>query len=258
VSIIARNAPQVHSDFRLTLGYDKLTVRIEMKQESKSQASAILPVGRSKEEARQFYDRVSGFYDCIMGIFERKYAARALQSLSIQNGETVLEIGFGPGRCLKQIAQSVGDQGQAYGIDISPGMLEVTKRRLEMAQLIDRVELHCGDAAKLPYEENTFDAVFMSFTLELFDTPEIPEVLEEVKRVLKPTGRLGVVSMSRDYEESILLRLYEWAHNRWPKYVDCRPIYVEESLIDAGYRIQSKEKTRLIGLLPLESVITRM
>jgi len=74
----------------------------------------------------------------------------ALASLSIQNGETVVEIGFGPGYCLKRIAQSVGHKGKAYGIDISPGMLEVTKRRSEKAQLIDRVELYCGDAAKLP------------------------------------------------------------------------------------------------------------
>ncbi|MBA7635754.1 hypothetical protein ES703_43358 [subsurface metagenome] len=94
----------------------------------------------------------------------------------------------------------------------------------------------------------------MSFTLELFDTPEIPKVLEEVKRVLKPAGRLGVVSMSRGYGESTLLRLYEWAHKKLPKYVDCRPIYVERALIDAGYKIQSKEKARLMGL-PLEITI---
>lgn len=228
-----------------------------MKQESKSQASAILPVGRSKEEARQFYDRVSRFYDCTMGVFERKYAEKALQSLSIQNGETVLEIGFGPGHCLKRVAQLVGPQGKASGIDISSGMLEVAKSRLEKAQLIDRVELHCGDAIKLPYDESTFDAVFMSFTLELFDTPEIPKVLEEIKRVLKPAGRLGVASMSRGYGEPILLRLYEWAHNKWPGYVDCRPIYVEESLIDAGYRVQSKEKAWLMGL-PVEIIVAKI
>jgi demethylmenaquinone methyltransferase/2-methoxy-6-polyprenyl-1,4-benzoquinol methylase len=228
-----------------------------MKQESKPQVSAILPVGRSKEEARQFYDRISRFYDYIMGVFERKHAEKALQSLSIQNGETVLEIGVGPGRCLKRIAQSVGHRGQAYGIDISPGMLEVTKRRLEKAQLEDRVKLYCGDAAKLPYDENTFDAVFMSFVLELFSTPEIPEVLEEIKRLLKPAGRLGIASLSRSYGRPTLLRVYEWAHNRWPKYVDCRPIYVEESLIDAGYRIQSKEKAQLMGL-PVEIIIAKI
>jgi len=225
-----------------------------MKQKSESQASAILPVPRSKEEAKQFYDRISRLYDYLTGAFERKYAEMALEQLSVQEGETVLEIGFGPGHCLKWIAQSVGQTGKAYGVDISSGMLEVTKRRLEKARLIDRVELYCGDATNLPYGDNTFDAAFMSFTLELFDTPEIPKVLEEVKRVLRPAGRLGVVSMSKEDGESTRLRLYEWAHKKWPKYVDCRPIYVEASLIDAGYKIQSRQKIRLMGL-PGEIVV---
>ena len=216
--------------------------------------SHILPVPRSKQEAKQLYDRISRFYDYLTGAFERKYAEMALERLSVQEGETVLEIGFGTGHCLKRIAQSVGQTGKAYGIDISSGMMRMTKRRLEKAQLIDRVELCCGDAANLPYDDNTFDAAFTSFTLELFDTPEIPKVLKEIKRVLKPTGRLGVASISRENGESTLLRLYEWTHKKWPKYIDCRPIYVERALIDAGYTIRSKEKVRLIGL-PGEIVI---
>jgi demethylmenaquinone methyltransferase/2-methoxy-6-polyprenyl-1,4-benzoquinol methylase len=95
----------------------------------------------------------------------------------------------------------------------------------------------------------------MSFTLELFDTPEIGKVLEEVKRVLKSRGRLGVVSMSKEDGESKLVRLYEWVHKKWPRYVDCRPIYVEQSLKDAGYEIKSKRKVSLLGLLSGEIVI---
>ena len=225
-----------------------------MKQEGKSAVSPVLPVPRSKEEARQFYDRLSRFYDLLTAAFERKYAEMALERLSIKEGEAVLEIGFGSGHCLRQIAQSVGQRGKAYGIDISAGMLELTKRKLERAQLMDRTELYCGDAASLPYNDNTFDAVFMSFTLELFDTPEIPKVLAEVKRVLKPGGRFGIASMSKGNGDSTMLMLYEWAHKKWPKYIDCRPIYVEQSLKDAGYEIKNKEKVRLLGL-PGEIII---
>ncbi|MCD6371912.1 MAG: hypothetical protein J7L39_04340 [Candidatus Aenigmarchaeota archaeon] len=49
----------------------------------------------------------------------------------------------------------------------------------------------------------------MSFTLELFDTPEIPKILTEIKRVLKPKGRLGIISMPKEDENSLLLKLYE-------------------------------------------------
>ncbi len=191
---------------------------------------------------------MSRVYDYLTGAFERKYAEMAVERLSVEEGETVLEIGFGPGRCLKRLAESVDKTGKSYGVDISSGMLEVTRRRLDKAQLMDRVELYCGDAASLPYGDNTFDAAFMSFTLELFDTPEIPRLLEEVKRVLKPGGRIGVASMSKENGESLLLRLYEWAHRKWPKYIDCRPIYLEQSLRDAGYEIIKKEKVKLFGL----------
>jgi len=222
------------------------------KPESKS--SAILPVPRTKEDAKRFYDRISRVYDLLTRAFERRYAEIALARLHIQEGETVLEIGFGSGHCLKRIAESVGQTGKAYGVDISSGMVEVTKRRLEKAGLMGRVELYCRDAARLPYKDNTFDAAFMSFTLELFDTPEIPKVLEEIKRVLKPKGRLGVASMSKENGQSTLLRLYEWVHKKWPKYVDCRPIYLEQSLRDAGYEVRSKEKVKLF-VLPGEIVI---
>ncbi|MFC2068967.1 2-heptaprenyl-1,4-naphthoquinone methyltransferase, partial [Chloroflexota bacterium] len=83
---------------------------------------------------------------------------------------------------------------------------------------------------------------------------EIPKVLEQIKRVLKPRGRLGIASMSKENGESIFLRLYEWIHRKWPKYVDCRPIYVEQSLIDAGYQIKRREKIKLFRL-PGEIVI---
>lgn len=225
-----------------------------MKEENGLIAPDILPVRRSKEEAKRFYDRISRVYDYLTGAFERKYADMAVERLSVEEGATVLEIGFGPGHCLKRLAESVGKTGKVYGVDISSGMLDVTRRRLDKVQLMDRVKLYCGDATSLPYGNNTFDAVFMSFTLELFDTLEIPRLLEEVKRVLKPRGRIGVISMSKKNGESLLLRLYEWAHRKWPKYVDCRPIYLEQSLRDSGYEIRKEEKIKLFGL-PGEIVV---
>jgi len=225
-----------------------------MNKENESKAPDILSVPRTKEEAKRFYDRISRYYDYLTGAFERKYAEMALERLSVSEGETVLEIGFGTGRCLKRIAESIGPKGKAYGIDLSTGMMQISKERLEKASLQDRVKLFCGDAANLPFDDSTFDAVFMSFTLELFDTLEIQKVLEQIKRVLKSEGRLVVVSMSKENGESIFLRLYEWMHNKWPKYVDCRPIYVEQSLREAGYTVKSKEKVRLFRL-PVEIVV---
>jgi ubiquinone/menaquinone biosynthesis C-methylase UbiE len=197
---------------------------------------------------------MSRVYDYFAGVFEQKYQNMALKRLNITRGETVLEVGFGTGHGLKRIAEAVGAEGHVYGIDISSGMLLVSQLRLEKAGLWNRVELTCEDAVKMPYADNRFDAVFMSFTLELFDTPEIPQVLAEIKRVLKPNGRIGVISMSKGARASPLLRLYEWLHQKLPRYVDCRPIYVEQSIRDAGFGIEYKERISLMGL-PGEIVV---
>jgi len=208
----------------------------------------VLRVTRTKAQAKESYDRMSPFYDYFAGLFEQKYRNVALKRLNITRSETVLEIGFGTGHCLKQIAEAVGEEGRVYGIDISSGMLAASRRRLEKAGLWNRVELTCDDAMKMPYADNKFDAVFSSFALELFDSPEIPQVLAEIRRVLRPNGRVGVISMSKEDEASPLLKLYEWLHQKLPQYVDCRPIYVEQSIKDAGFGIQYKERVSLLGL----------
>jgi len=216
------------------------------------QVQAIKPVNRTKIEARRFYDSVSKFYDYMTGSSELRIAKEALGRLNIGEGESVLEIGIGTGRCLQRISESVGQEGSAYGIDISTGMLGVAVRRLREAGLLDRTALCEGDGASLPYGEGVFDAVFMGFTLELFDTPEIPQVLRGIRRVLRQGGRLGIVSMSKG--NGAMLRLYEWAHGKWPKYIDCRPIYLEEAIVHAGYSVEAKWRASMFRL-PVEVVI---
>ncbi len=214
----------------------------------------ILRVKRTKEQAEKAYDRLCAVYDLLAGPFEKKYRNHALNLLDIREGEEVLEVGFGTGDSLRQIAERVGPTGKVCGIDISSGMLRVTQKRLTRAGLLDRVELRHGDAMDLPFGDDRFDASFMSFTLELFDTPQIPTVLADIKRSLKPGGRLAIVSMSKGNGDSLLLALYEKLHRAFPQYIDCRPIYLEQSLREAGFEITQKERQSFFGL-PGETVI---
>jgi len=207
-------------------------------------------VSRSKMSARANYNRMSRWYDWISGGAEKKYRDIGLQKLGANPGEQILEIGFGTGHCLVALARSVGDTGKVFGIDISEGMMEVARVRLRDAVLSYRVELHQGDATTLPFDPVAFDAIFVSFTLELFDTPEIPVMLRECLRVLRTGGRICVVALSKEHE-SWTTRMYEWFHEKFPKIIDCRPIFVQQALSDSGFEAVDVNLTSMWGL-PVE------
>lgn len=206
-------------------------------------------VKRSKEEARVVYDRMSFWYDKLADQFERDYKRVGVEMLGVTEGENVLEIGFGTGECVVALAELVGASGSVCGIDISQGMCDIARGKVEKAGLSNRVRLECGDAAELPFEAESFDAVFMSFTLELFDTPEIPIVLQECSRVLRSGGRLCVVAMSKSKHDSVTTKIYESFHEMFPKFIDCRPIVVKRSLEDSGFQILESREMSMWGLL---------
>jgi ubiquinone/menaquinone biosynthesis C-methylase UbiE len=110
-----------------------------------------------------------------------------------------------------------------------------------------------GDGETIPYPDETFDALFTSFTLELFDTPEIPKFLAECKRVLKPGGRFAVVAVSKMGKDGPIMKAYEWTHKHFPNLVDCRPIYAKAALEAAGFQIQASEIESM--WVPVEIVV---
>lgn len=209
-----------------------------------------------KAATKSYYDRLSRWYDLFAGQAEKKCKQQGLLLLNVHPGETALEIGFGTGHCLQSLAQSVGDTGKVYGIDLSDGMLQAAQTRLRKAGLLRRVELGQGDALQLPFADSFFDALYLSFTLELFDSPEIPVLLLECKRVLHANGRICIVSMARKEKEGLIVKLYDWAHQKWHTYIDCRPIYARAEIEQAGFQIERLLEMSLFGL-PVDIILAR-
>jgi len=212
-------------------------------------------VNRSKEEARQNYDSLARWYDWLAGS-ERKYREIGLELLAAREGESALEIGPGTGGGILALAESVGERGTVCGVDLSQRMLAETRLRVARSGLGARIQLVCGDGASLPVKPASVDILLMSFTLELFDTPEIPQVLAECQRVLQPGGRMCIVSLSRE-PLNWPVRLYEWAHERWPSAVDCRPIYARQVLEQAGFTVIAVRHEVMWGL-PVEIVLAKL
>ncbi len=243
-------------------------------------------VPRTEQEAADSYTRLSKWYDCFGGS-EWPHIAEGLRVLNVQPGERVLEVGFGTGRSLIELAGAVGSAGQVCGIDLSPGMIAVAREQVlkscpSAAKRIghpnggiashvdsaagvppkvhgnDVVTLQRGSALHLPYATTSFDAVFSAFMLDLIDTPDIPGVLNEMRRVLKPGGRVGLVSMSKACEgnaaASGVVKVYERFHRWLPKLIDCRPIYLQSAVEAAGLHCEVHQ-TRSMWGIPVEVVI---
>lgn len=213
----------------------------------------VLRVFQSKEETKAFYNKIAKVYDLLAEHSEQPMREKGLAKLAARPEERVLEIGFGTGHCLVSLAKAVGPDGKVFGIDLSEEMLKRSRQLLEQEGLADRVELTCGDAAKLPYDDDSLDAIFSSFTLELFDTPELPKVLAEWKRVLKPGGRLVVVSLSKEGKQGVVMKAYEWTHKHFPNLMDCRPIYVQRAIEAAGFDVKEADIEHM--WVPVEIVL---
>ncbi|MBN2115762.1 MAG: class I SAM-dependent methyltransferase [Anaerolineales bacterium] len=118
----------------------------------------------------------------------RRYMRPVLDRVGIRPGETVLELGPGPGAFTVDAARRVGPQGKLIAVDIQPEMIARVDAKVRQAGL-DNVETHVASAYELPVEEASVDRTFLVTVL-----PEIPDPvrgLREIYRVLKPGGILS-------------------------------------------------------------------
>ena len=181
-----------------------------------------------------------------------------LEQAAIRPQDRVLEVAVGPGATLLEIVKMVDGANVVHGVDLSPKMLEKA-RRLVNAAGYTNLDLREADARSLPFDDDMFDVLYNSYMLDLIPLNEMPVVLSEFRRVLKPGGRLVLVNMSKENERSRTWyeRLYTLLPARWVPYLmgGCRPVLMEGLVREAG--LGEVRRQFLKGIIPSEIIGAR-
>jgi ubiquinone/menaquinone biosynthesis C-methylase UbiE len=122
----------------------------------------------------------------ILARTNRTAAAAAIELLAVRPGDSVLEIGFGPGVGVALLAERVGT-GRVAGVDPSAEMVRQARARNAQAIRAGRVELRRAGADRLPFADAVFDKALAVNSMQIW--PDATAGMREVRRVLKPGGQ---------------------------------------------------------------------
>ena len=149
-----------------------------------------------KEQVAQMFDTISGNYDGLNRVIsfgiDIKWRKKVLQLVSDKNPKTVLDIATGTGDLA--ILMTATSAERIVGLDISSGMLDVGRKKIEAQKLSDKIEMILADSENMPFENDTFDAITVAFGVRNFETLE--KGLAEILRVLKPNGIFVILETS--------------------------------------------------------------
>jgi arsenite methyltransferase len=145
---------------------------------------------RFDEEAAR---RIEAIYSTPDVVAQRRWT---MGTLALELGETVLDVGSGPGFLAAEMAFEVGPTGMISGVDISEHMLAMARERCSKSNVGTAIDFKLADATKLPFGDGSFDAVVSTQVYEY--VANVDAALEEARRVLRPGGRLLVVDTDWD------------------------------------------------------------
>lgn len=150
-----------------------------------------------KEQVATMFNNISKRYDLLnhllslgIDIYWRK---QAIQMLKPENPKNILDIATGTGDFAIEALAIKPDK--VIGVDISEGMLEVGRKKLQRMQLEDKIELRLGDSERLDFDDNIFDAIIVAFGVRNFENLE--KGLADMYRVLKPGGSVVILEFSK-------------------------------------------------------------
>ena len=149
-----------------------------------------------KEQVATMFNNISKNYDDLNRVIsfgiDISWRKKVVKIISKNKPQQILDIATGTGD-LALMMSSLQPQ-KIIGLDISEGMLAVGKEKIARAKLTDKIEMVVGDSENMPFKDNTFDAITVSFGVRNF--ANLDKGLSEIRRVLKPKGTFVILETS--------------------------------------------------------------
>ena len=140
------------------------------------------------------FDRVAPYYDAVNSVLslgmDRRWRRRAVRELGLRPGDRVVDVATGTGGLAVEMARA--GAAAVTGCDLNERMLSVARRRAARSAQIDFVQC---DATELPFPAGAFDAAAIGFAID--DMPDRAACIGEVRRVLRPGGRIALLELSQ-------------------------------------------------------------
>ena len=164
-----------------------------------------------KAESWKMFDAISPRYDLLNRILslgqDARWRRQILRHLPSRKGLVALDLATGTADVAITLAKE-GSVRTVYGVDMAQEMLKVGRVKVEQEGLKDKIMLQQGDAQKLNFMDNTFDAVTISFGIR--NVGDLRLGLMEMYRVLKKSGRVIILEFS--IPENIFIRAGHWCY----------------------------------------------
>ena len=157
------------------------------------------------------FDRISSKYDALNHLLslniDKVWRRKAAKEVAKHQPATILDLATGTADLAIALAKR-NPQAHIVGMDISEKMLEIGKKKVAKQKMDPQIELRVGDAASLPFVDNTFDTVTVAFGVRNFE--DLDKGLSEIHRVLKPYGQAVILefSMPERFPVKQLYRFY--------------------------------------------------
>ena len=149
-----------------------------------------------KEQVATMFNNISKNYDGLNRVIsfgiDVSWRKKVVKIVSNNNPQSILDIATGTGDLALMMSKL--NPKKIVGLDISEGMLSVGKQKIAKAQLSDTIEMIVGDSEDMPFKDDTFDAITVSFGVRNF--ANLDRGLTEIRRVLKPSGSLVILETS--------------------------------------------------------------